>query len=159
MEEAKIQSTQSSNGLEGIVTTQKRLKAIMAYSAKPNSRAEEEIAGYRDALSLIHEQHDFIPVTPSVILQLHRDSWHTQQSRMGAIGKIAITKSSPSTIKAIDLCALGRLRPWQPPDLSKKPVGPSMMPYLVKFATPSLYHCASSSILSAFIPSTMAMVG
>lgn len=73
MEEAKIQSTQSSNGLEGIVTTQKRLKAIMAYSAKPSSRAEEEIAGYRDVLSLIHEQHDSIPVTPSVILQLHRD--------------------------------------------------------------------------------------
>lgn len=44
MEEAKIQSTRSSNGLEGIVTTQKRLKAIMAYSAKPSSRAEEEIA-------------------------------------------------------------------------------------------------------------------
>lgn len=73
MEEAKIQSTQSSNGLEGIVTTQKRLKAIMAYSAKPNSRAEEEIAGYRDVLSLIHEHHDSIPITPSVILQLHRD--------------------------------------------------------------------------------------
>ena len=45
----------------------------MAYSTEPSSRAEEEIAGYRDALSLIHEQHDFIPVTPSVILQLHRD--------------------------------------------------------------------------------------
>lgn len=73
MEEAKIQSTQSSNGLEGIVTTQKRLKAIMAYSTKPNSRAEEEIAGYRDVLSLIHEHHDSIPITPSVILQLHRD--------------------------------------------------------------------------------------
>ncbi len=73
MEEAKIQSTRSSNGLEGIFTTQKRLKAIMAYSAKPSSRAEEEIAGYRDVLSLIHEQHDSIPVTPSVILQLHRD--------------------------------------------------------------------------------------
>lgn len=73
MEEAKIQSTRSFNGLEGIVTTQKGLKAIMAYSAKPSSRAEEEIAGYRDVLSLIHEQHDSIPVTPSVILQLHRD--------------------------------------------------------------------------------------
>ena len=73
MEEARIQSTQSSNGLEGIVTTQKRLKAIMAYSTKPSSRAEEEIAGYRDVLSLIHEYHDSIPITPSVILQLHRD--------------------------------------------------------------------------------------
>ncbi len=74
MEEARrSKAPQSSNGLEGIVTTQKRLKAIMAYSAKPSSRAEEEIAGYRDVLSLIHEQHDSIPVTPSVILQLHRD--------------------------------------------------------------------------------------
>ena len=59
--------------LKELLPPKKELKAIMAYSAKPNSRAEEEIAGYRDALSLIHEQHDFIPVTPSVILQLHRD--------------------------------------------------------------------------------------
>lgn len=73
LEEAKIQSTRASNGLEGIVTTQKRLEAIMSYSARPTSRAEEEIAGYRDVLSLIHEQHDSIPVSPSVILQLHRD--------------------------------------------------------------------------------------
>lgn len=73
MEEAKIQSTQSSNELEGIATTQKRLKAIMSYTAQPSTRAEEEIAGYRDVLSLIHEEHDSIPVTPSVILQLHRD--------------------------------------------------------------------------------------
>ncbi|OKY92236.1 MAG: hypothetical protein BHV61_01630 [Collinsella sp. 60_9] len=94
MEEAKIQSTRSSNGLEGIVTTQKRLKAIMAYSAKPSSRAEEEIAGrHRSFCSCI--------VT----------SWRTRQSRMEAIGKIAITKSSPLTIKEIDLCALGPLRP------------------------------------------------
>ena len=73
IEEAKIQSTQASNSLEGIVTTQRRLRAIMSYSTKPTTRAEEEIAGYRDVLSLIHEQHDSIPVTPSVILQLHRD--------------------------------------------------------------------------------------
>ncbi len=73
IDEAKIQSTRSSNGLEGIVTTQRRLKAIMSYAARPNTRAEAEIAGYRDVLSLIHEQHSSIPVTPSVILQLHRD--------------------------------------------------------------------------------------
>ena len=101
MEEAKIQSTRSSNGLEGIVTTQKRLKAIMAYSAKPSSRAEEEIAGYRDVLSLIHERSFCSCIVTS---------WRTRQSRMEAIGKMAITKSSPLTIKVIDLCALGPLR-------------------------------------------------
>ena len=84
IEEAKIQSTRSSNGLEGIITTQKRLEGIMSYSIKPSTRAEEEIAGYRDVLSLIHEQHDFIPITPSVILQLHRDLMsHTAASYGG----------------------------------------------------------------------------
>ena len=101
-------SIREHNGLEGIVTTQKRLKAIMAYSAKPSSRAEEEIAGYRDVLSLIHEQHDSIPVTPSVILQLHRDLMaHTAISYGGH------WKDGDNEIvsKEIDLCALGPLRP------------------------------------------------
>lgn len=140
MEEAKIQSTQSSNGLEGIVTTQKRLKAIMAYSAKPSSRAEEEIAGYRDALSLIHEQHDFIPVTPSVILQLHRDLMaHTAISYGGH------WKDSDNEIISIDDQGnrFVRFRPpsaLATPDLSKKPVGPqrrlissSLRPLLISF--------------------------
>lgn len=97
LEEAKIQSTQASNGLEGIVTTQRRLEAIMSYSVRPNTRAEEEIAGYRDVLSLIHEQHDFIPVTPSVILQLHRDLMaHTSISYGGR------WKDSDSEIVSID---------------------------------------------------------
>ncbi len=109
LEEAKIQSTRASNGLEGIVTTQKRLKAIMSYSAMPSTRAEEEIAGYRDVLSLIHEQHDFIPITPPVILQLHRDLMsHTSISYGGK------WKDSDNEIVSID-SAGNRFVRFRPP--------------------------------------------
>lgn len=72
-EGARVQSTGASNRIEGIATTERRLGDIVVRRSAPRNRAEEEIAGYRDALSLIHEQHAHIPVTPGVILQLHRD--------------------------------------------------------------------------------------
>lgn len=70
---AKVQSTESSNRIEGIVTTEKRLKELMAQKVSPKNRDEREIAGYRDVLNLIHESYGGIPLTPGVILQLHRD--------------------------------------------------------------------------------------
>ena len=70
-EYAKIESTDASNRLEGISTSWKRLSGIMAGSIQPKSRDEQELAGYRDVLALIHESHDYIDVTPNVILQLH----------------------------------------------------------------------------------------
>ena len=68
---AKIQSADASNRIEGIFTSGKRLTEIVANHAQPINRNEQEIAGYRDVLALIHESHDYIDVTPSVILQLH----------------------------------------------------------------------------------------
>ena len=68
---AKIQSTDASNRIEGIFTSEKRLSEIVANHAKPRNRNEQEIAGYRDALALIHESHDYMAVTPNVIMQLH----------------------------------------------------------------------------------------
>ena len=73
VENAKIESTEYSNKIEGIVTTSSRLKQIVGEKTTPKNRNEKEIAGYRDALNTIHESHDFIPVRPSYILQLHRD--------------------------------------------------------------------------------------
>lgn len=70
---AKVQSTESSNRIEGIVTTEGRLKDLMAQKVSPGSRGEREIAGYRDVLTLIHENYEGIPVVPGVILQLHRN--------------------------------------------------------------------------------------
>ena len=73
VEVAKIQSTGTSNRIENISTTDKRLRDLMAERVEPRNRDEREIAGYRYVLDLIHESHDAIPVTPGVILQLHRD--------------------------------------------------------------------------------------
>ena len=70
---AKIQSTSSSNKIEGIYTTDKRINEIVNQKLEPKNRNEEEIAGYRDVLSLIHENYNFIDITQNTILQLHRD--------------------------------------------------------------------------------------
>ncbi len=70
---AKIQSTEASNKIEGIYTSDERLKKIVKDKTTPQSRNEQEIAGYRDVLATIHENHDFLPPKPTLILQLHRD--------------------------------------------------------------------------------------
>ena len=72
---AKIQSTSSSNKIEGIYTTDKRINEIVNQNLDPKNRNEEEIAGYRDVLSLIHDNYSFIDITPNTILQLHRDMY------------------------------------------------------------------------------------
>ena len=73
LEIAKIQSTEASNRIEGIITTDDRLKLLVRNKTTPRSRSEREIAGYRDVLNTIHENYAFIPIRPGMILQLHRD--------------------------------------------------------------------------------------
>ena len=73
VEIAKIQSTESSNKIEGIYTSDERIKKLALSKTNPKNRAEEEIAGYRDVLNTIHTNHDGIPIKPNIILQLHRD--------------------------------------------------------------------------------------
>lgn len=73
LEIAKIQSTEASNKIEGIYTSDERLKKIVYDKTMPKTRNEKEIAGYRDVLNTIHQNYDYIPVKPSIFLQLHRD--------------------------------------------------------------------------------------
>ena len=70
---AKIQSTTSSNKIEGIYTTDQRISEIINNNVKPKNRNEEEIAGYRDVLNTIHENYDYIDINSNIVLQLHRD--------------------------------------------------------------------------------------
>ena len=72
IEIAKIQSTESSNKIEGIHTSSERLTKILKDKTRPSNRSEQEIAGYRDVLALIHESHNYIKATPNMILQLHK---------------------------------------------------------------------------------------
>lgn len=63
VEIAKIQSTESSNAIEGIVTTNTRIRQLVKEKTTPKNRDEEEIAGYRDVLNIIHESFDAVPIT------------------------------------------------------------------------------------------------
>ena len=72
VEIAKIQSTEASNAIEGIVTTNTRIRQLMEEKTTPRNRDEKEIAGYRDVLGIIHESFDAIPITQNYILQLHK---------------------------------------------------------------------------------------
>ena len=83
LEVARIQSTEASNRIEGIITTDDRLKKIVREKTMPQTRSEKEIAGYRDVLATIHESHDYIPPRSSVILQLHRDLYKYSGKSIG----------------------------------------------------------------------------
>ena len=72
VEIAKVQSTEASNAIEGIRTTNTRIRQLVAEKTTPKNRSEQEIAGYRDVLSIIHESFDAIPITQNYILQLHK---------------------------------------------------------------------------------------
>ena len=95
MEVAKIQSTTSSNRIEGIATTDARMRELMSQKTVPRNRNEQEIAGYRDVLATIHESHDFISITPNVLLQLHRDLYSKQPQGTG--GHWKSPRKTPST--------------------------------------------------------------
>ena len=80
VEIAKIQSTEASNEIEGIRTTNTRLRQLVADKTTPRNRDEEEIMGYRDVLNTIHENYEYIPIRPNYILQLHRDLfWYSEK--------------------------------------------------------------------------------
>ena len=72
VEIAKVQSTEASNAIEGIVTTNTRIRQLVEEKTTPRNRDEQEIAGYRDVLNIIHENFDVIPITQNYILQLHK---------------------------------------------------------------------------------------
>lgn len=83
VEIAKIQSTEASNKIEGIVTTATRIKQLCDQKTTPRNRDEEEISGYRDALALIHESYEYIPIKSSYILQLHQVLYSYSQRGIG----------------------------------------------------------------------------
>ena len=83
VEIAKVQSTEASNAIEGIVTTNTRIRQLVEEKTAPRNRNEQEIAGYRDVLSTIHESFDAIPITQNYILQLHKIMYSHMNNPMG----------------------------------------------------------------------------
>src|SRR5665648_479014 len=108
LEIAKIQSTGASNRIEGIYTSDERLDALVKSKAEPRNRSEREIAGYREVLSLIHENYDYMVPRTNIILQLHRDLYHFSPTSVG--GKF---KNADNVITETDASGQSRIR-FQP---------------------------------------------
>lgn len=83
VEIAKIQSTEASNAIEGIITTSTRIKQLVEEKKTPKNRDEQEIAGYRDVLNIIHDSFDAIPISQNYILQLHKILYSHMNNPMG----------------------------------------------------------------------------
>lgn len=78
---AIIQSTESSNRMEGVVVPNARLQELMHQKTTPKNRSEAEVVGYRDVLARIHTTFNKMSITPKTILDIHRDMFkHTEQS-------------------------------------------------------------------------------
>ena len=88
MEVARIQSTQASNKIEGIYTSDTRLKEIVQKKSEPRNRNEKEIAGYREVLGMIHDSYSYIQLKPSDILTLHKYLYSYSESGNGGHYKI-----------------------------------------------------------------------
>ena len=116
VEISKIQSTESSNEIEGIITTNQRFKELMADKTTPRNRSEKEIQGYRFALNMIHESFEYISIRPNTILQLHKEMYQFLDVRFG--GRF---KDTPNEIDAVypdgrKVVLFKPLEPYETPD-------------------------------------------
>lgn len=98
VEIAKVQSTEASNRIEGILTSDDRLKNLVQEKTIPRNRDESEIAGYREVLNIIHENYDYIPINVNYILQLHRNLYKFLENADGGM-----FKTTNNVIREIDL--------------------------------------------------------
>lgn len=120
IEIAKRQSTEASNEIEGIVTTNQRLKELVEDKTTPKNRSEKEILGYRNVLNLIHEDYEYIPIKPNYILQLHKELYSFMDVTYG--GKF---KDTPNEIDAVypdgtKKVIFRPLEPYETPDAIEK---------------------------------------
>ena len=116
VEIAKIQSTEASNKIEGIFTSDERLKKLVTNKTTPRSRNEQEIAGYRDVLASIHEDYDYIPVRPSYILQLHRNLYKFSGKSIGGNYKNADNVIAEEDAEGNRFVRFQPLAAWETPE-------------------------------------------
>lgn len=115
IEIAKIQSTEASNEIEGIRTTNTRLKQLIKDKTTPRNRDEEEIMGYRDVLNTIHENFEYIPIRPNYILQLHRDLYQYSHKGIGGTFKNTQNYISATDAEGREFVLFTPLAPYETP--------------------------------------------
>ena len=115
IEVAKVQSTEASNEIEGIRTTNTRLLQLVKDKITPRNRDEEEIMGYRDVLNTIHENYEYIPITSNYILQLHRDLYKYSHKSIGGTFKNSQNYISATDANGREFVLFTPLPPYETP--------------------------------------------
>ena len=123
VEIAKIQSTEASNAIEGIVTTNTRIRQIVEEKTAPRNRDEQEIAGYRDVLSVIHESFDAIPITKNYILQIHKTLYSHMNNPLAGQTKTVQNYISATYPDGHRETVFTPLAPFETPDALEKICG------------------------------------
>lgn len=116
VEIAKVQSTEASNEIEGIRTTNTRLKQLCADKTTPRNRDEKEIMGYRDVLNTIHESFEYIPIRSGYILQLHRDLYQYSEKGIGGSFKNTQNYISATDADGNSFVLFTPLPPYETPE-------------------------------------------
>ena len=116
IEIAKIQSTEASNKIEGIVTTRARVEQLYMDKTTPRNRDEEEIMGYRDVLNTIHESYEYIPIRSSYILQFHRDLYKYSEKSIGGRFKNTQNVIAETSSDGTQKVRFTPLAPYETPD-------------------------------------------
>lgn len=120
VEIAIVQSTEASNEIEGIRTTNTRLKQLCLDKTAPKNRDEKEIIGYRDVLNTIHENYEYIPIRSNYILQLHRDLYKYSEKSIGGNFKNTQNYISSTDIDGKSFVLFTPLAPYETPEAIEK---------------------------------------
>ena len=116
VEIAKVQSTEASNKIEGIVTTETRIHQLCMDKTTPRNRDEEEIMGYRDVLNTIHESYKYIPIRSSYILQLHRELYKYSEKAIGGRYKNTQNVIAETREDGTQIVRFTPMAPYETPD-------------------------------------------
>lgn len=116
IEIAKVQSTEASNEIEGIRTTNTRLKQLCAKKTTPRNRDEKEIMGYRDVLNTIHENFEYIPIRSGYILQLHHDLYLYSEKGIGGAFKKTQNYITSTNADGKSFVIFSPLSPYETPE-------------------------------------------
>ncbi len=120
VEIAKRQSTEASNEIEGIKTAPTRLKQLIQDKVSPKNRDENEILGYRNALNVIHENYECIPLTPNYILQLHKELYSFMEVGYGGRFKDTPNEIDATLKDGSRVCIFKPLDPFETPDAVRR---------------------------------------
>jgi Fic family protein len=134
---ALAEGTESSNRIDGVTVEPERLRRLVLGNDRPRDRSEEEIVGYKNALSWIHENHEKAPIEPRTLKRLHA------LAQQGTIGDAGQWKESQNEI--VELDPEGRL------EVRFEPVEPALVPAAVDELCLAYRHSIDQSRIAPLV--------